>query len=162
MTGLYLKPVYTNQNKFLSYDTAHATNRKLKHIIMDALNAFNTIFEKYEGFSIWQPKATHLAITTSISKLLVLPLSMDILEVQKMVKLLFRFANTSPETFTAHWDYQSATLIVCPVTKVWFAANNVLSSRWAILDKMKLGPKPKETSVKAAKKGMKSGVLNTR
>ena len=89
MTGPYLKPVYTNQNEFLSYDTAYAIDRKLKHIIMDGLNTFNAIFEKYEGFSIRQPKATFLAITTFISKLLVLPSSMDILDLQKTVKLLF-------------------------------------------------------------------------
>ena len=87
---------------------------------------------------------------------------MDILDVQKTVKLVYRFANTSPERFTAHWDYQSATLIVSPGTKVWLAANNVLSSRWTILAKTKLGPKPKETPVKAAKEGMKPGILNTK
>ena len=89
--------VYTDQKEFLSYDTAHATDRKMNHIIIDGMNDFDTIFEKYEGFSIWQSKSHFSAITTFMSKLLVVPSSMDILDVQKTVKLSFQSANTSPE-----------------------------------------------------------------
>ena len=117
-TGPYSKDIYTNSSAFLSYDTAHAEDRRLKHLIINGMKAFNTFFEKSEVFSIRQPSATLLVITASISKLLSSPPSMDIIEVQKMVKLVYRFANTTLERFTSHWNYQSATLIVCPGTKL--------------------------------------------
>ena len=87
---------------------------------------------------------------------------MDIMDVQKTVKLVYRFANTSLEQFTAHWNYQSATLIVCPGTKLWLAANNVVGARWTIVLQSKLGPKPSVTPVTAPKEGMKSGIQNTK
>ena len=83
---------------------------------------------------------------------------MDIMDVQKTVKLVYRFTNTSPGQFTAHWDYQSATLIVCPGTKVWLAVNNVVGARWTIVAQTKLGPKPRVTPVTAPKEGMQSGI----
>ena len=52
-TGHYTMPVYTGQKEFLSYGTAHGMDRKMKSIMIDGINEFNTIFEKYEGFSIW-------------------------------------------------------------------------------------------------------------
>ena len=69
-------------------------------------------------FPIWDPKATLPAITAFISKLLVIPSVMDIWDVQPIVKVLYRFANTTPERFTAHWNYQSATIVLCPATRV--------------------------------------------
>ena len=77
-----------------------------------------------------------------------------------MVKLVYWFANTTPERFTAHWDYQSATLLVCPGTKLWLTANNVVGARWTIVLQSKLGPKPSVTPVTAPKEGMKSGIQN--
>ena len=118
------------------------------------MNEFSTIFEKYEGYSIRQPKASLLIIIAFISKLLVLPSLMDIRNVQATIKLLFWFANTTLKKFTAHWDYQSATLIVCPSTRLWLATNNVLGSKWTSLDKQKLGPNPQETPIKGSKGGI--------
>ena len=106
----------------------------MKAIILEGVNAFDAIFQKYEKISIRNPKATLSAITAFISKLLGIPSAMDIWDVQLTVKVLYQFVNTTPESFTAHWNYQSATIIVCPVTRVWLAANNVLGSKWSILD----------------------------
>ena len=79
-----------------------------------------------------------------------------------MVKLVYRFANTTPERFTSHWIYQSATLILTPGTKVWLAANNVVGARWRIVLPSKLGPKPNATPVTTPKEGKKSGIQNTK
>ena len=92
------------------------------------MNEFDKIFQKYETFPIRDQKATLPAITALISKLLVSPTSLDILEVQPIVKVLYQLANTSPEIFTSHWSYQSANLIQSPATRVWLATNNALGS----------------------------------
>ena len=88
-TGHYANLVYPGAKEFLSYDTAHITDQRMKASMLNRMNKFSTIFKEYEGFSIRQPKSTLSAITAFISKLLVLPLSMDIRDVQKTVKLLF-------------------------------------------------------------------------
>ena len=49
-TGLYSKEMYTNSSAFLSYDTAHAEDRKLKHMITDGLNAFDTFSRSLKTF----------------------------------------------------------------------------------------------------------------
>ena len=134
----------------------------MKHLLLTGLNKFNIIFEKSEGFSIWQPKATLSVITTFSYKLLDAPASLSISGVQKTVKLLFRFGNTSPERFTAHWDYQSVALIKCPATKLLFATNNTLRVRWTILCRDKLGPRPTKLPAKSAKEGSTSGIVNTK
>lgn len=112
MKGSYTNVIYTGQKEFLSYNTAHASDLRSKHILLlTGMKEFKTIFKKYEGLSIWQPTATLLVITTIISKLQDAPALIKISNVQKIVKLLFRFVNTSLERFTVHWDYQSVTLI---------------------------------------------------
>ena len=128
--------------------------------MLEGVNEFDAVFQKCEKISIRNPKATLLAITAFISKLLVIPSEMDIRDVQLTVKVLYRFANTTPERFTAHWNYQNATLIACPTIRMWLAANNVVGSKWSILDKQKLGPKPKEVPKTAAKVDLKTGILN--
>ena len=133
---------------------------KKKHILLNKVNEFGNIFQKHEKFSIWDPKATLSAITGFISKLLVIPTLMDIWEVQPIVKILYRLANTTPERFTAHWDYQSANLIKSPATRVWLATNNALCSNWSILDQRKLEPKPKVVLKTADKAGVKKGSVN--
>ena len=85
--GHYANTVYTGAKEFRSYDTAHILDQKMKAIMIEGVNSFSTILEKYEGFSIRQPKATLSAITAFISKLLVLPSRMDIQDVQTTVKL---------------------------------------------------------------------------
>ena len=125
-TGHYANSAYTDASEFLSYDTSHFTDRKRKAIMLHGVNEFSTIFEKYEGISIRHSKATLSAITTCISKLLVVPSAMNIRDVQPIVKLLYRFANTTPERYTAHWSYQSATLIVRSATRLWLAVDNAL------------------------------------
>ena len=85
---------------------------------MPGLNKFNTTFEKYEGFSIRQLKATLLVITKLTYKLLEPPESMHTSDVQETVKLLFQFANTSPEKCNSHWTYISATLLDCPAMRL--------------------------------------------
>ena len=42
------------------------------------------------------------------------------------------------------------------------AANNVLGSKWTILDYQKLGPKPQKTPVKVAKERLKTGSVSTK
>ena len=132
----------------------------MKAIMLNKVKGFSTILQKNEVFSIRQPKTTLLPFTASISKLLVLLSVMDIQEVQTTVKLLFRFANTIQERFTDHQDYQIATLFVCPATRLWLVVNNALGSKWSILDKQKLKPIPQKTSNKAAKEGLKTGIVN--
>ena len=100
-------------------------------------------------------------ITTFITKLLVSPTSWDMLEVQSIVKVLYRLANTSPEICMSHWTYQSANLIQSPATRVWLAANKALGSNWLILDQEKLGPKP-AVVLPAAKAKVKTGIVNTK
>ena len=50
-------------------------------------------------------------------------------EEQRTIKELFRFSNTSQETFGNNWSYQSASLFECPNTKVWLVANQTLGAR---------------------------------
>ena len=69
-TGHYANSVYTDAKEFLNYDTTHITDQRMKAIMLNSMNEFSTIFKKYEGFSIWHPKATLLVITAFISKLL--------------------------------------------------------------------------------------------
>ena len=95
MTGPYSKDIYTNSSAFLSYDTAHADDHRAKKLIIDGLDKFNKYFEQSKGFSIRQPSATIPVITKFISTLLSPPPSTDIMEVQKMVKLVYQFANTT-------------------------------------------------------------------
>ena len=70
--------------------------------MLEGVDEFGKIFQKYETFLIRDPKATLPVITAFITKLLVSPTSLDILEVQPIVKVLYRLANTTPEIFTAH------------------------------------------------------------
>ena len=81
MTGHYANSVYTGAKEFLCYDTPHVIDQKMKAIMLQGMNEFSTKFKKYEGFSIRQPESTLLAITAFISKLLVLPMLMDIWDV---------------------------------------------------------------------------------
>merc|ERR1712194_328336 len=121
---------------------------------------FNKIFRQYKSFSIHDKKATLTVITDFIIQLLTNPKSWDIVKVQSTVKVLYRLANTSPEVFTAHWKYQSATLIQSPFTRVWLATNTELRANWSILDQAQLGPKPVFTA--PAANGRKTGILNTK
>ena len=89
-------------------------------------------------------------------------MSLDILEVQPIVKVLYRLANTIPERFTAYWSYQSANLIQSPATRVWLAINDAFGSNLSILDQQKLGPKPTVVLIPAAKAETKTGIVNTK
>ena len=102
-----------------------------------------------------------MVITAFITKLLVSPTSLNILEVQPIVQVLYRLANTSLKIFTSHWSYQSANLIQSPATRVWLAANKALGSNWSILDQENLGPKPVVVPP-AAKVTVKTGIVNTK
>ena len=53
MTGNYTNSVYTDAKEFLSYDTPYVTEQQIKSIMLNGINEFSTIFEKYERFSIW-------------------------------------------------------------------------------------------------------------
>ena len=72
-TGHYINTVYTGAKEFRGYDTARVLDQRMKAIMIDGVSSFSTILEKYEGFSIRQPKTTLSAITAFISKLPVLP-----------------------------------------------------------------------------------------
>ena len=89
MTGPYSNLVYTGAKEYLSYNSAHVDDRKKKAIMLDRVNEFGTIFQKYEKISIRHPKATLSAIAAFIFKLLVIPSTMDIWDVQLIVKLLY-------------------------------------------------------------------------
>ena len=89
MTGYYSNSAYTGVKEYLSYDSTHVDDHKRKAIMLDGLNEFDTTFRKYEKISIWHPKTTLLAITAFISKLLFIPLTMDIGDVQLTIKLLY-------------------------------------------------------------------------
>ena len=56
--GHYANSVYTGAKKVLSYDTAHVMDQRMNAIMLNGVNEFSTILEKYEGFSIRHPKAT--------------------------------------------------------------------------------------------------------
>ena len=130
--------------------------------MLDGVDEFGKIFQKYETFPIRDPKATLPLITAFITKLLVSPTLLDIMEVQPINRVLYRLANTTSEIFTAHWSYQSANLIHSPATRVWLAANNALDSNWSILDQQKLWPKPTVVLIPAAKAAVKTGIVNTK
>ena len=83
------------------------------------------------------------------------------LDVQKTVRLLFPFANTSLEKFTSHWNYQSAILLDYPATKLWLAAYNTLKANLTIVRRTNLGPRLNVTSPKSGKEAFPSGILNT-
>ena len=88
-TGHYSNSIYTDVKEYLSYNTAHYTDLKMKAIMLEGVNAFDAIFQKHEKISIQNPKATLSAITAFISKLLVIPLAMDIRDVQLKVEVLY-------------------------------------------------------------------------
>ena len=159
-TGPYSKDIYVNAPAFTSYDIAHKDDSKGKKKMLDGMNAFDTGFEKSVGFFTRDKRATVPVITAFISKLLASTSSLGIMEEQNMMKLVYRFANTSPERFTSHWNYQSATLCVCPGTRLWLVANLVVGARWAIVLPSKLGPEPRVKPATTPKVGMKSGILN--
>ena len=128
-TGPYSSLAYKGVKGYKSYAIPHEEDRnKRKNILLDGVDEFGKIYEKYEMFPIRDLKATSTVITAFITKLLANPTSWDMLEVQSTVKVLYRLANTSPEIFTAHWTYQSANLIQSPATRVWLAANKALGS----------------------------------
>ena len=51
-TGPYSNSVYMGAKEYLSYDSAHADDRKKRHILLDGVNNFGSIFRKYEQISI--------------------------------------------------------------------------------------------------------------
>ena len=113
-TGHYSNSACTGVKEYLSYDSAHVDDYKKNAIMLDGMNEFDTLFGKYEKVSIWHPKATLLAITAFISKLLVIPTTIDIWDIQLTVKVLYQFANTTRERFTTHWNYQKCYLNYMP------------------------------------------------
>ena len=88
-TGHYSKDLYVNSSAFTSYDIAHKDDPRGKKKILDGMNAFDTGFEKSEGFSIRDKRATVPVITEFISKLLASTSSLDIMEAQNMMKLVY-------------------------------------------------------------------------
>ena len=117
-TGHYAHSVYTGAKEFLSYDTFYVTDQRIKAIMLNWVNEFSTILEKLEGFSIRHSKATLSAITAFSSKLLVVPSVMNIRDVQPTANSQVVILICEYHLGKTHLDYQSATLIVCPVTRL--------------------------------------------
>ena len=57
-TGHYSNSTYTGVKEHLSYNTAHHTDQKMKAIMLEGVNEFDAVFQKYEKISTRNPKAT--------------------------------------------------------------------------------------------------------
>ena len=56
-TGLYSSPTYTGAKEYQIYNSPHAEDRKKeRYILLTGVDEFGKIFQKYEKFSIRDPK----------------------------------------------------------------------------------------------------------
>ena len=71
-TGPYSSLAFKGAKEYKSYTTPHEEDRnKKKSILLDRVDEFSKIFQKYETFLIWDLKASLTVITAFITKLLV-------------------------------------------------------------------------------------------
>ena len=87
---------------------------------------------------------------------------MSPVDLQKTVKLLFQFANTSPEKFISHWTYIGTILLYCLAIRLWFAANKTLGTNWTTVLQSQLASKPLPIPTGSVEVAPPSGVLNNR